>query len=238
MKAIIKSFKVFVVELFKDGMIIMILIAPFLIGSIFKFAIPFLELKLTSFFDKDVILTEYFLLFDLLLLVLTPYFISFAASMSMLDEYDLNLINHLSVTPLGKKGYLISRIILPLIIAYFMSILILIIFSLTTWSLVMLLSVSLLTCLLSLTSTLIVFSYSKNKIEGLALAKLSGVVMIGIFIPFILEKDVQYYFSFLPSFWIGKFTIDMSYYYFILALLLVLVWLFILYKKFISKLSK
>jgi len=238
MNAIIKSFKIFVKELTKDGMIVMILVAPFIMGTIFKFGIPFLELKLTTYFDKEYILTDYYLLFDLLLVVLTPYFISFAASMTMLDEYDLNLINHLSVTPLGKRGYLISRIILPLLIAYFMALFILYVFSISTWTLLMMLLISFLTCLLSLTSTLIVFSYSKNKIEGLALAKLSGIIMIGMFVPFFLEKDVEYFFMFLPSLWIGKFTIDMNAMYFIFALLSVLIWIFILYKKFIKKLSK
>lgn len=238
MNAIIKSFRVFILQLTKDGMLIMILMAPLLVGSIFKFGIPFLELQLTSYFVKDVILKEYFILFDLLLVILTPFLISFAASMTMLDEYDSNLINHLCVTPLGKKGYLISRVILPLIFAYIISTLIILVFSLTTWSFIMMISICLLTSLLSLTSTLIVFSFSKNKIEGLALAKLSGIVMIGIFVPFILSSEVEYYFALLPSFWIGKFMIDLNIYYFIISFVSISVWIFVLYKNFIRKLSR
>ena len=238
MNAIIKSSRVFVLQLTKDGMLIMILIAPLLVGTIFKFGIPFLEVQLINYFNKDIILGDYFLLFDLLLAVLTPYLISFTASMTMLDEYDSNLINHLCVTPLGKRGYLISRVILPLIIAYIISILIVLIFSLTSWSFLMIVSICLLTSLLSLTSTLIVFSYSNNKIEGLALAKLSGIVMIGIIVPFTLSSEVEYYFSLLPSFWIGKFLLESSFYYFLISFLSILMWIFVLYKKFLRKLSK
>lgn len=237
MNAIIKSFKVFVSQLSKDGMVIMILIAPLLVGTIFKFGVPFLELQLTSHFDKDVILKDYYLLFDLLLVTLTPYLVSFAASMTMLDEYDSNLINHLCVTPLGKKGYLVSRVVLPIIIAYIISILIISVFHLTSWSLLMVISISLLTSLLSFTSTLIVFSYSKNKIEGLALAKLSGIVMIGIVVPFTITSNVEYYFSLLPSFWIGKFILDLSFFNFSISLVSISLWIFVLYKRFLKKLS-
>ena len=159
MNAIMKSFRIFVLQLTKDGMLIMILIAPLLIGTIFKFGVPFIELQVTEYFNKDVILGDYFILFDLLLATLTPYLIGFAASMTMLDEYDSNLINHLCVTPLGKKGYLISRIILPLFLAYLISIIIVAVFSLTSWSFLMLITICLLTSLLSLISTLIVFSF-------------------------------------------------------------------------------
>ena len=102
----------------------------------------------------------------------------------------------------------------------------------------MMISISLLTSLLSLASTLIVFSFSKNKIEGLALAKLSGIVMIGIFVPFILSSNVEYYFSLLPSLWIGKFALDSSFNYFLVSLVSISIWIYVLYKKFIIKLSK
>ena len=238
MNAIIKSFRIFILQLTKDGMLIMILIAPLLIGTIFKFGIPFLELQLTSYFDKDVILKDYFILFDLLLATLTPYLVSFAASMTMLDEFDSNLINHLCITPLGKKGYLISRVVLPILIAYIISIIIVSVFSITSWSFIMIISICLLTSLLSFTSTLIVFSFSKNKIEGLALAKLSGIVMIGIVVPFTLSSEVEYYFSLLPSFWIGKFTLELSFSYFLISFISILIWIYVLYRKFLLKLSK
>ncbi len=216
----------------------MIMIAPFLIGTVFKFVIPFVELQITRYYETNQILKEYYLLFDLLLATLAPFLISFSSSMTMLDEYDSNLINHLSVTPLGKNGYLASRLVLPLMLSYLVSIFIVIIFSLTSWSFLMVISICFVTCLLSLISTLIVFSYSKNKIEGLALAKLSGLIMIGIFIPFLVTTDVQYYFAFIPSFWIGKFTIDPGLNYYILSLLSISVWTYFSYIKFFKKLSK
>ena len=237
MNAIIKSFKAFIKQLTQDGMLVMILIAPFLIGSIFKFGLPFLELQLTDFYDKEIILSDYFILFDLLLLTLTPYLLCFAASMTMLDEYDSNLINHLCITPLGKKGYLISRVIFPISIAYVISVLVILVFSITNWTFPMILTISFLTCLLSLTVTLIVFSFSKNKIEGLVLAKLSGIIMIGIIVPFTITSNVQYYFSIFPSFWIAKFLLESNIIYFILSVLSITIWIYVLYKKFNKKLS-
>lgn len=237
MKAILKSSRVFIIQLTKDGMLVMILIAPILVGIIFKLGIPYLEMQLINYYGKDAILGDYFILFDLLLASLTPYFICFAASMTMLDEYDSNLINHLCITPLGKKGYLVSRVVLPLLIGYVFSIMIVFLFSITTWTIFMILTICFLTSLLSFTVTLIVFSYSNNKIEGLALSKLSGIVLIGIVIPFMITTEVQYYFSPLPSFWIAKFRLDSNFEYFIITLFSITIWIIILYKRFIKKLS-
>ena len=237
MRSILKSFKIFVQQLTSDGMLVMILIAPLLIGVIFKFGIPFLEMQLTNYFVKDVILEDYYILFDLLLVILTPYLICFAASMTMLDEYDSNIINHLCITPLGKKGYLFSRLVLPLVLAFIISIVIVSIFSITSWNILMIIIISLLTSLLSLTATLIVFSFSTNKIEGLAIAKLSGLVMMGIVIPFVIIDNAQYYFSFLPSFWIAKYLITSNLTNFLIALTLITIWILVLYRRFIRKLS-
>lgn len=232
-----QSTKIFVQQLTKDGMIVMIAIAPLLIGSIFKWGVPYLETELVNYFDETSILQDYFIIFDLLLAILTPYLLCFAAAMTMLDEYDSNVINHLCVTPLGKRGYLFSRLVLPLLFSFIISIIVVTFFSITSWQLLTTIAVVLLTSLLSLTVTLIVFSYSNNKIEGLALAKLSGLVMIGIIIPFVIIDNVQYYFSILPSFWIAKFLIESNLIYFFIALSMTTIWIFIIYKKFIKKLT-
>lgn len=43
-----------------------------------------------------------------------------------------------------------------------------------------------------------------NKVEGLALAKLSNIFVMGFIIPWITQSPIRYIFGILPSFWIGE----------------------------------
>jgi hypothetical protein len=61
--------------------------------------------------------------------------------------------------------------------------------------------------LLSIALALLIVAFSHNRVEGMALAKLSGVFLLGLPVPFFLSSGVQYLFSPLPSFWIAKFCL-------------------------------
>jgi fluoroquinolone transport system permease protein len=84
--------------------------------------------------------------------------------------------------------------------------------------------------------SLLIFSFSNNRVEGMAMAKLSGLVIVGLPIPFFLFTGVQYLFSFLPSFWIAKFCKEDNYLFLIPTIFTLFVWLWVLYKKFTKKL--
>jgi fluoroquinolone transport system permease protein len=73
-------------------------------------------------------------------------------------------------------------------------------------------------------------------VEGLAVAKLSGLFMLGLPIPFFLFSNVQYWFFFLPSYWIAKLCIEQNYIFGVPALLSSILWMKILYRKFDRKL--
>lgn len=237
MKATMKSFKMLVTQVSKDGILLVVLFAPILMGLLFKLGVPLGERIIASNLGKEDFFKDYYVLFDLMLAVMTPYMFCFVASMTMLDEFDNNIINHLAITPIRKKGYLISRLIFPSIIAALASLIILLIFSLSKWSFAMMIIICLLTSLMSISVSLIVFSYSHNKVEGMAIAKLSGLVIIGMFIPYSIDNNIQYVFSILPSFWIAKFKMEPGIIFFLLSMISSIIWIIVLYKRFIKKLS-
>lgn len=101
-------------------------------------------------------------------------------------------------------GYVLSRLVFPAGIAFTVSVVLIRWFSLTVWPFEMILLASLLTCLASVAVALLLFAFSHNRVEGMAVGKLSGLLMLGLPVPFFLPSDVQYLFSPLPSFWITK----------------------------------
>ncbi|NCC68387.1 MAG: hypothetical protein EOM14_09405 [Clostridia bacterium] len=100
----------------------------------------------------------------------------------------------------------------------------------------MLLVVCTLSSLLSVALALFIVAFSNNRVEGMALAKLSGVVLLGLPVPFFLSSGVQYLFAGLPSFWVAKFCTNGNYPAVVPAVFVTLVWIWALYGRFIRKL--
>jgi fluoroquinolone transport system permease protein len=213
-------------------MLYAILAAPILAGFFFRFGIPQVEILLCDYFDRSAILSEYYLLFDLLLATLTPFMFCFASAMVMLTEMDENVVRYIAVTPVGKRGYLLSRLLLPAGISILVSIVILRFFSLTDLSLTIQIITCILTGILSIAVCLFILSFSHNRVEGMALGKLTGTIMLGLPVPFFLFTDMQYAVFFLPSFWIAKLGIEKNLIFAIPAGLISALWIWLLYGRF------
>ncbi len=237
MKPLLRSFFMFVRQILKDSMLAAVCSAAVLAAFFIRFGVPAIERVLCGYFEKEVILADYYLLFDLLLALVTPYMFCFASAMMMLTEYDENIASYLAVTPVGKKGYMLSRLALPASIAFAASVILLWEFSLTTWPIGMIPLVCLLTCLSSVAVSLFLFAFSHNRVEGMAMGKLSGLLMLGLPVPFFLSSDVQYLFSPLPSFWITKLCMARNAIFLLPALLSSLIWIWLLYRKFSRKIA-
>lgn len=237
MKPLYRSFFMFVRQVFEDSMLATVCVATILTAFFIRFGIPTIENVLCGYFQRAAVLADYYLLFDLLLALVTPYMLCFASAMMMLTEYDENMANYLAVTPVGKRGYVLSRLAFPAVIAFVVSISLMRWFSLTAWLFGMILLTCMLTCLVSIAVALLLFALSHNRVEGMAMAKLSGLLMLGLFVPFFLLSDAQYLFSPLPSFWIAKFCIGQDMAFLIPALLSSLIWILLLYRKFNRKIA-
>lgn len=237
MKPLLYSFRMFIRQIAKDSMLYAVCIAPLLAACFFRYGIPYFESLLCGYFERTFILSGYYLLFDLFLAVLTPFMFGFASSMVILTEYDENMVSYMAVTPVGKKGYIVSRLVFPAIISFFASVTLMSFFSLTKWPLLLMLMTCMLTSILSIAVSLLIVSFSHNRVEGMVVAKLSGIVMLGLPVPFFLFSDVQYLFSILPSFWIAKFCREENILFLIPALLTLSVWMWFMYGRFEKKLA-
>jgi len=73
MTPLFRSFALFIRQIARDSMLYAVCIAPLLCALFFRYAVPSIEALLCSYFSQTSILAEYYLLFDLFLIVLTPY---------------------------------------------------------------------------------------------------------------------------------------------------------------------
>jgi len=199
---------------------------------LFRFGVPYAETLLSSYFQRPTILANYYLLFDLWLCLTPSYMLCFASAMVMLTERDENMACYMAVTPVGKTGYVLSRLIFPAVIAFSFSILLTYFFSLTDWDFVMLSIVSLLMSLSSIAAALFIFSFSRNRVEGMAMAKIASLIFLGLVVPFFVLSDVQYLAAILPSFWVAKLCKEGNSLLMLPIMALSLAWIGILGRKF------
>jgi len=224
----------FIKQILSDNMLWIILIVPLLAAMALGIGIPYVESLLVEYYQQ-AILVDYYLLFDLIMIIMTSYMFCFVSALVVLTERDENMLIYTAVTPIGKTGYIFSRLGLPMIISIPISLILLFTFKLTTWSFLMAILISLSSGLMSVAVALFIISFSHNRVEGIAMGKLAGLLLIGLFIPFFMIDKSQYLFSFFPSFWIAKLVIDINIWYFIAYLVSISFILYVLYHRFLSQ---
>ena len=219
----------------RDRMLVAACVAPLLVGIAIKYAIPFMEEILIAQTNRREILCPYYGLFDIFFSMITSAMFCFAAAMVLLEEHDDHIESYCSITPLGKTGYLISRIFLPALAAFLMTGILLPIFHLTPLPPAMIFFLSLTGNLQGVIIALLVVTLSTNKLEGMAVTKIASVTILGALAPYFLPEPLQYTLAFLPSFWVGKSVCDQKLIYMLPAILETAIWILILLKRFRRK---
>lgn len=237
MKPLFRSFAIFLRQIARDSMLYAVCFAPLLYAFLFRFGVPWAEDLLCGYFGRASVLSGYYLLFDLFLAALTPFLFCFASAMVILTEKDENMAAYMAVTPVGRRGYVASRLLYPAGLSFFASVALVAFFSLTVWPLWMNAAVSALASLMSVAVCLLVVSMSGNRVEGMAVSKLSGIALLGLIVPFFVNSGAQYLFSPLPSFWIAKLCAQGQILYALPALAASFLWIAALYRRFERKLK-
>lgn len=216
----------------KDKMLFAAMIAPLLAGIAIHFVIPAVEKELTAMTGRAAVLAPYYSLVDVFFASLAPVMYCFIAAMVVLEEHDDHIDRYLFVTGLGRNGYFISRIVLPALFAFVITVALLPVFGLTELSVVEILFLSLAGSLQGIIIALMIVTLSTNKLEGMAVTKVSSLLMLGAFVPYFVSGPLQYGVSFLPSFWMGKALAEQETLSMILTIVVAGVWLVVMKGKY------
>ncbi|MDT2935524.1 ABC transporter permease [Lactococcus lactis] len=235
MKAIRLSFFQMVAFMRRDMMLFAACLAPILVGLLFRFAIPILEATLTEWFQISAVISPYYALIDIFFAMLSPVMFCFVSAMVCLEEADEKTAAYLFVTPLEKNGYLAARFGVPAVAAFLITAVLLPVFKLTPLSPVDIVLLTVGGTLQGIIISLLILSFSSNKLEGMAVTKLSALMIFGAAIPFIIKHNIQYVIFPLPSFWIGKAIYENMPLYMLIAFVLSALWIYFLLKCYLRK---
>ena len=205
MRAVRTVFLQMLASMRRDMMLFAAALAPILAGLFFRCVIPVIEAVLREHFLMPAILSPYYRLMDILFAMLTPAMFCFVSAMVCLEENDEKTAVYLFVTPLGKTGYLAARFLIPSAAAFLVTAVLLPVFRLTALSPADMALLAAGGALQGVLISLLIVTFSSNKLEGMAVAKLSSLMIFGAAVPFFVKGSVvQYIISPLPSFWMGK----------------------------------
>lgn len=233
MRAIRLTFFQMLAYMRRDRMLFAACLAPLLAGFFIRFAIPFLEAVLTERFHTSAIITPYYALMDVFFAMLSPAMFCFVSAMVCLEEADEKTAAYLFVTPLGRNGYLAARLCVPSLAAFLVTVVLLPVFKRTSLSALGIVLLAAGGTLQGILLSLLILTFSSNRLEGMAVAKLSTLIILGAAIPFFVKGNVQYAFSLLPSFWIGKTVCENVWLYILPAFALLGAWIYLLLKRYL-----
>lgn len=235
MKTIRISFFQMLAYMRRDRMLYAACLAPVLAGFLFRFAIPLLEAALTDWFHVPAIIAPYYALIDIFFAMLSPGMFCFVSAMVSLEETDEKTAAYLFVTPLGRNGYLAARLGIPSAAAFLVTSVLMPVCKLTSLSAVDIILLAAGGTLQGIIISLLILTFSSNKLEGMAVTKLSTLMICGAAIPFFIKHDAQYILFPLPSFWIGKTICQNASLYMLPAFILSTTWICFLLKRYLRK---
>lgn len=184
--------------IYRDKTLLSFLILPIILIFVFKFLTPLL-------IEKIPMLEEYRTLIAMFASIQTAIMFGFVTSFLILDEKDENVMQVIRVLPISSSYFILYRLLFATVFsstaAFFM-------ISFTgianpgTFSAVLL---SILYGLTAPTISLIIATYAKNKVEGMAYFKGVDLLLMLPLASFFVGSSISLVFSILPTYWTFKF---------------------------------
>ncbi len=178
MRRTMRLFQIGLKQVTRDGMLLVLLPAPFLVGLIFKFGIPVInEITETQF---SFSIQQWYRLVDGILICLTPMFIAMVSAFLLLEERDEGIASFYQITPVGDYSYLTARIGIPMIYAFIATVIAVKLFNISAISTLAILVGSLISTLIGTVLATAIVKIAGNRLEGLAVSKFMGVIYLGL----------------------------------------------------------
>jgi fluoroquinolone transport system permease protein len=175
---------------------------PLLIALVLRWGVPMLSTQLARQYGFD--LTPYYGLGMSFMIELMPLLSGMVVGFLLLDQRDDQTLIALQVTPLTVNGYLVYRIAVPMLLSVVTTLLVFLIAGLIDVAPIPLAWIALGAAPLAPIYALVLASFAENKVQGLALVKGMGVIMLPPAIAYFVPTNWQLAFGLIPTYWPAK----------------------------------
>ncbi len=199
MKAELAIIKGEVKNLFREPELIFLIVVPFLIGFILRAGIPFAEVFLSMRFGFD--LSPYINFITGFIMLVPALLIGMVSGLRMLDDRDGGILRYTAVLPIASGRYLFCRLIISAILAAPLSGMLPLIQGVSGVPILPLGMISLSMSLSAPALALFLTAFAGNKVEAMALAKISGILFAAPAAGFFIKSPLIFIAGILPPFW-------------------------------------
>ncbi len=187
----------------RDPMLWLVSIAPVLFFLLMKYAYPWVNSLSVAQWGFD--LMPYYRHSLVFFLVLVPMMLGMVYGFILLDEKDAGIVSSISVTPFGKRGYLMARMVFPVLFSFIVTTLMYFLLvpagHQPPWQILALQPVLALNAPFLL---LFLGAFASNKVEGMALSKGFGLLLAGLLVDYFVPAPYDWLGGYSPVFWIGR----------------------------------
>lgn len=201
MKQTMRLFKMGLRQTTQDGMIFAMLPAPFLLGFVIKFVLPYVNQLLEKNLSFSIV--PWYSLADAMLVSLTPMFLGMVSAFILLEERDEGTGLYYQITPVEGYSYLVARIGFPMIWGFLSSLAAVLLLGISHTPFLDILIAAVISTILGTAIAMMVVSFADNKVEGLAISKLSGLIFIGLVAVWFAPAPYAYIGGIFPTYWLG-----------------------------------
>ncbi|WP_406621559.1 ABC transporter permease [Bacillus atrophaeus] len=185
----------------RDSMLLGAMLAPIVLALFIKLSISYFSEFSTGMFPFYI--EHHYPFIMSFVILLSPFMLGVMAGLMILEEMDDNILSYIAVTPVSKSGYLLYRLIVPMLISTILTIFIIGYTGLVDFT-ISILPVVLMAALITPIMALFLAGFANNKVEGLAFGKAMGLILIVPVLTYIAESNWLFLLSIFPTFWISE----------------------------------
>jgi fluoroquinolone transport system permease protein len=186
----------------RDPLLRWMIVYPLFMALLIRWGAPPMVRRLLLRFQFDLV--PYYPLLLSIVLLMTGMLAGIVIGFLLLDQKDDQTLTALQVTPLSSSGYLIYRVTVPMLLSGAVTLVVLPITGLLRIDFIPLLLATLCAAPLAPFYALSLAALASNKVQGFALTKAMGVLLLLPVLAYFTPAPWQWAFGLAPTFWPAK----------------------------------
>jgi fluoroquinolone transport system permease protein len=187
----------------RDPLLRWMFAAPVGMALVLRWGTPYAASEVQRLLGFDLV--PYYGLLLSVIGTLLPVLFGMVIGFLLLDQRDDRTLTALQVTPLTLTGYLVYRVAMPIALSLLLTPLVLAVAGLVDLGLGALVLFALAVAPLAPLFALFLASVAENKVQGFALQKAAGVVLLPPAIAYFVAPPWQLLFGLAPTYWPAKY---------------------------------
>src|SRR6056297_2963782 len=216
-------------HMIREPIIGLMFFVPIIISIVFKLADLYLVPVIEMNFSVDI--GFYYIYILSAIFVISADMIGVVIGFMMLDDKDGHILELISVTPLGKSGYLINRLGFMALFTFIFTFVSYFILDMVRIPIFTLIFIALMLSILSACIGLLLSSLASDKVKGLTYAKGLNFIIIFCFADLIDVEYIRVVSAIFPTYWVSSiienFNEAVPY---IFGLITTLFWFLVIYR--------